>query len=58
VSTLKLQSQVSRQVAEKEYHKFWVVIPNNIIERLGWKAGEELEPEVKGRTLVLKLSRD
>jgi bifunctional DNA-binding transcriptional regulator/antitoxin component of YhaV-PrlF toxin-antitoxin module len=52
---MKLQSQVSRQVERKKYHKFWVVIPNEIVERLGWEGGQELEHEVKGQTLIMRL---
>src|SRR5438094_8068112 len=51
--TLKLQSQVSRQVEKKKYHKFWIVIPNEVVERLGWESGYELEHEVKGQTLIV-----
>jgi len=53
---MKLQSQVSRRVGKKEYRKFWVVIPNDIIARLGWVEGQEVSPEVKGHTLILKTS--
>jgi len=55
---MKLQSQVSRRVGKKEYRKFWVVIPNEIIEKLGWVEGQEVSAEVKGHTLLLKASRD
>jgi len=53
---MKLQSQVSRQVEKKKYHKFWVVIPNEVVERLGWESGQELEHEVKGQTLIIRNS--
>ena len=55
---MKLQSQVSRRVGKKEYYKFWVVIPNETVEKLGWVEGQEVSPEVKGHTLLLKASRD
>jgi hypothetical protein len=55
---LKLQSQVSRRVQKKEYRKFWVVILNEIIMKLGWVEGQDVSPEVRGHTLVLKTSRD
>jgi len=55
---MKLQSQVSRRVGKKEYRKFWVVIPNEIIEKLGWVEGQEVSADVKGHTLLLKASRD
>ena len=53
-----MQSQVSRRVEKKEYRKFWVVIPNEIVEKLGWVEGQEVLPELKGHTLILKASRD
>jgi hypothetical protein len=55
---MKLQSQVSRRVQKKEYRKFCVVIPNEIIMKLGWIEGQEISPEVRGHTLILKTSRD
>ena len=55
---MKLQSQVSRRIEKKEYRKFWVVIPNEIVEKLGWVEGQEVSPELKGHTLILKASRD
>ena len=50
---MKLQSQVSRKVGDKEYKKFWVVIPQKIIKKLGFKAGDELKAVVKGGKLVI-----
>ena len=51
---MKLQSQVSRKVGDKEYKKFWIVIPQKIIKKLGFKAGDELKVDVKGGKLVIK----
>lgn len=51
---MKLQSQVSREYQGTEYEKFWVVIPNKLLELLGWKAGQELKAEVKGGKLVIE----
>ena len=39
---------------DKEYHKYWVVIPNKLVEKLGWKKGEELEAETKGDKLIIE----
>ena len=38
----------------KKYYKSWVVIPQKLIEKLGWKKGEDLEAEVKGNKLVIE----
>ena len=50
---MKLQSQVSRKVGDKEYKKFWIVISNKLLEKLGWKTGEDLKVEIKGNKLVI-----
>lgn len=51
---MKLQSQVSRKVGDTEYKKFWVVIPQKLLEKLGWKSGQDLEVGVKGNKLVVE----
>ena len=51
---MRLLSQKSREYKKTEYHKFWVVIPNKLVEKLGWKQGEELEAEVKKDKLVIE----
>ncbi len=50
---MRLLSQKSREYKGREYKKFWVVISNKLIEKLGWKTGDELEAEVKGEKLVI-----
>jgi len=51
---MRLLSQISRKYKEKEYKKFWIVIPNKLIEKLKWKTGEELGAEFKGDKLVIE----
>ena len=51
---MRLLSQVSREYNDKKYEKFWVVIPNKLIEKLKWKKGEDLEAEVKGDKLIIE----
>lgn len=51
---MKLISQKHAKYGDKEYSKFWVVIPKKLIEKLGWKAGEELEANVKNKKLVIE----
>jgi len=51
---MKLQSQISREYKDKKYEKFWVVIPSKVIEKLGWKSGQDLECEIKGDKLVIE----
>jgi bifunctional DNA-binding transcriptional regulator/antitoxin component of YhaV-PrlF toxin-antitoxin module len=50
---MRLQKHLSRKVGNKEYTKYQVVIPSEHIEELGWEEGQELEPEVKGKKLVI-----
>ena len=51
---MKLLSQEHSEYKGKHYHKFWVVIPNKLIEKLGWKSGEDLEAEVKKDKLIIE----
>ena len=51
---MRLQKQISREYQGTKYEKFWIVIPSKIIEKLGWKGGEELEAEVKGDKLIIE----
>lgn len=50
---MRLLSQKSREYKGKHYFKSWIVVPNILLEKLGWKAGDELEAEVKNRNLVI-----
>jgi len=51
---MRLQKQLSRKVGDKEYAKYVLVIKPKTIEKLGWKDGEELEAEVKGKKLIIE----
>ncbi len=51
---MRLQSQVSRKYGDVEYKKFWIVIPEKLLKKLGWKSGQELEVEVKGDKLIIE----
>ena len=50
---MRLLSQKSREYKGKEYKKFWVVIPQKIIEKLGWRAGYELKADIKNDKLII-----
>lgn len=50
---MRLQRHVNRIVENKEYAKYVVVIPPEHIEQLGWEEGQELEPQVQGRRLII-----
>ncbi|MBU1199876.1 MAG: AbrB/MazE/SpoVT family DNA-binding domain-containing protein [Nanoarchaeota archaeon] len=51
---MKLQSHTSREYKGTKYQKFWIVIPNKIIEKLKWKTGEKLETEIKDDKLIIE----
>ena len=51
---MKLQAKTSRVYKNKEYFKNWVVIPNKIIDELGWKNGEDLKAEIKDGKIVIE----
>ena len=51
---MKLQSQISREYKSKKYEKFWVVLPSKLIERLGWKSGQELNADLKNGKLIIQ----
>lgn len=51
---MKLQRQLSRMVGDTYYPKWTVVIPPDKINQAGWRAGIELEVEVKDKKIILK----
>jgi len=51
---MRLLSQISREYNGKEYKKSWIIIPNKIIAKLGWKTGEELKADVKDKKLIIE----
>lgn len=51
---MRLLSQKSREYKDKKYHKYWIVIPNKLIEGIGWEKGDDLEAEAKGENIIIK----
>jgi len=51
---MKLQSRVNRRVGNKEYRKYYVDLPTEIIKELGWKDSVEIEYDVKDDKIILK----
>ena len=51
---MRLIPQKSREYNGKSYYKFLIVVPSKIIEKLGWKGGEELTAEAHNDTLTIK----
>lgn len=50
---MKLQKQLSRKSGNKEYSKWVLVIPPEVIKQAGLKEGQELEVKVKGKQLII-----
>ncbi len=51
---MKLQRVTNRKRGDKEYHKWQVTLPPDVIESLGWNGGDELEAEATTDLLILK----
>ena len=51
---MRLQEQLSRKVGDTSYSKFVLVVKPEIVKRLGWKAGQELEAEIKEGKLIIE----
>ena len=55
---MKLQSQISRKYegkeGDKEYRKYWIILPTKHIEKLGWKTGEKLETEITDDKIIIE----
>jgi len=51
---MKLQKQLSRKVGKIEYSKYVITISPQLIEKLGWTNGDEIDPKIKDQKLVLK----
>lgn len=50
---MKLQKRANRKVGTKEYVKWYVNIPADLIKEMGWKEGQEIIPIIKNQNLVL-----
>jgi len=51
---MKLQKQLSKKYGDKEYSKYVIVVPQDIIAKLEWKGGEEIKASVKGFKLIIE----
>ena len=52
--TMKLSGQQHFEREGKKYEKFWITIPKKIVEKLGWKKGQELNADVKNSKLIIQ----
>lgn len=54
---VKLQKHFAYKYKEKKYYKHVIVIPEEAMNQLGWKAGEELEIKINDGKMVLGVNR-
>ena len=52
--SMKLQRHYAYKYKDKEYHKNVIVISDETIAELGWKAGQELQGRVRDNKLVIE----
>ena len=52
---MRLIGQKHSEYKGKSYSKHWIVIPNKLLEKLGWGAGADLEAEIKSNQLVIQM---
>lgn len=50
---MRLQKHKTDTVNNKEYFKYVIVVKGNLIKKLGWKEGDELEAETKSNKLII-----
>ena len=51
---MKIERVKSRKYKNKQYYKYRVVIPEKIIEKAGFKEGDELQAEAKKGEIKLR----
>ena len=51
---MKIQKQLSKKRDKKEYYRYVINIPSEIISSAGFKEGDELEAEAKKGEIKLK----
>lgn len=54
----KLQKQLAYKYKDKQHFKHVIVIPDEAINDLGWKGGQNLELTVKDCRLIVKAKND
>ncbi len=51
---VKLQKRFAYRYKNRDYYKHVVTIPDDVIETLGWKEGQDVEPTAESGKLILK----
>lgn len=50
---MKLQRQKTHKVGDKQYYKYAIIVPENLVKTLDWREGDELDVGVKEKRLVV-----
>lgn len=53
---VKLQKHFAYEYKNRKHYKHVIVIPEEAIQQLNWKAGQELEVEVSNNKLIIELN--
>jgi hypothetical protein len=51
---MKLQRHFAYKYKDKMHYKHVIIVPEEIISKLGWGTGMELKQETKGNALIIK----
>jgi len=51
---MKLKKVLNRKVNDKSYFRYNLTIPTDLVEKLDWKKGTDLDFEVKGKKLEIR----
>ena len=51
---MKIEKVKSREYKDKTYHKYRLIIPKDLIEKAGFKEGDELEAEARKGKIELE----
>jgi len=54
----KLQKQLAYKYKDKRHYKHVIVIPDEAINELGWKGGQELDLNVKDGRLIVEAKNE
>ena len=52
---MKLQKQIAYKYKDKTHHKYVLIIPENLVNELGWEEGQELAITVDKNRLIIDL---
>lgn len=55
---VKLQKRFAYKYKDKEHYKNMITVSEDVVDKLGWKEGTELEEVVKGGNLIIKAKKE